>query len=193
MTLKVTSILKEVRKKHKLTQEEFAQKLGVSRSAIAQIENGKNNISTDLAKKISEIFSVSLDVLLGGVEYIENTSLKRKDGKEKFEDTIYFRMSLLELDIDKTNILKNIIKKFAEEKKMRGVTPAYDSYTKQSNYIESIQEYKEKSSKGAPLTEDFISEVHKKVNFAIECLFADLYGNLAYAYNAIEEHYKKYK
>lgn len=48
--------IREERKRHKLTQEDLALKVGVSRQSINAIETGKYNPSVILALKISAIF-----------------------------------------------------------------------------------------------------------------------------------------
>ena len=55
-------IFKDLRRKEKLTQNDFANKLNVSRSAIAQIESANNNPSRDLILKIVEMFDVPEDL-----------------------------------------------------------------------------------------------------------------------------------
>lgn len=57
------SILKDERKKKKITQEQLASLVGVSRQSINAIERGKYTPSTVLALKISEIFNTSVNSL----------------------------------------------------------------------------------------------------------------------------------
>lgn len=52
-------IFKGLRKAERMTQIEFADKLSVSRSAIAQIENKNNKPSKDLILKLLDVFDVS--------------------------------------------------------------------------------------------------------------------------------------
>jgi len=53
--------LKQFRKEHNLTQEEFAQKLNVSRQTVISIENGKYDPSLALAFKIAQVFAVRIE------------------------------------------------------------------------------------------------------------------------------------
>lgn len=53
--------LKILRAEKNITQEETAQKLGVSRQTIISIEKGKYSPSIDLAFKIAKLFSVSIE------------------------------------------------------------------------------------------------------------------------------------
>lgn len=58
--------LQELRKSRGLTQEELAQTLYVSRTAISKWESGRGYPSIDSLKGISKYFSVSIDELLSG-------------------------------------------------------------------------------------------------------------------------------
>jgi len=51
------------RAKKRMTQQELADKLGVSRQTIFAIENGKQIPSTPLAMKIRKVFGCSFDEL----------------------------------------------------------------------------------------------------------------------------------
>jgi len=56
--------LQELRKQKQLTQEELAECLYVSRTAISKWESGRGYPSIESLKAISEFFSVSIDDLL---------------------------------------------------------------------------------------------------------------------------------
>ena len=56
--------LQELRKKRGLTQEELAEQLYVSRTAISKWESGRGYPSIDSLKAIAKYFSVSVDDLL---------------------------------------------------------------------------------------------------------------------------------
>lgn len=55
--------LKEERKNKKITQEQLAGLVGVSRQSINAIERGKYIPSTSLSLKISEIFNTTVNKL----------------------------------------------------------------------------------------------------------------------------------
>lgn len=59
-----------LRKKLKLTQEEFVEGLGITQSALSLIENG-GNPSIDTIKAISMKYSISTDWLMSGTEPME--------------------------------------------------------------------------------------------------------------------------
>ena len=56
--------LQELRKSKNLTQEELAEKLFVSRTAVSKWESGRGYPNIDSLKEISAFFSVSIDELL---------------------------------------------------------------------------------------------------------------------------------
>ena len=55
--------LKHIRDRHNLTQEQFAERIGVSRQTIAKWENGDSLPDIERCVEISMLFSVPLDVL----------------------------------------------------------------------------------------------------------------------------------
>ena len=58
--------LQELRKDRGLTQEELAEALFVSRTAISKWESGRGYPSIESLKEISKYFSVTIDDLLSG-------------------------------------------------------------------------------------------------------------------------------
>ena len=59
-----TNKLKSLRKKSGLSQNEIANKLGITQSTYSYWESGKVRIDSNSLKKLSEIFGVSIDYLL---------------------------------------------------------------------------------------------------------------------------------
>ncbi len=62
--------LQELRKRRGLTQEELADALYVSRTAVSKWESGRGYPSIDSLKELSAYFSVSIDDLLSGEKLI---------------------------------------------------------------------------------------------------------------------------
>lgn len=54
-----------LREERNITQSELARRLGLDKSSMSKVESGSRKVSTDELKKISEIFEVSTDYLLG--------------------------------------------------------------------------------------------------------------------------------
>ncbi len=74
--------LKEIRGKQ--TLKEFAEPLGVSPSAISNIENDRAEPSIELALKISDVYKVSLDWFLKGVGTRDGSLQKQEEPDDKY-------------------------------------------------------------------------------------------------------------
>ncbi|KSU14876.1 helix-turn-helix domain-containing protein [Lactococcus lactis] len=57
--------LKELRKEKDLTQKEIANKLGVSRVAYTNWENGKREPNIERFVKLADYFNVNIDYVVG--------------------------------------------------------------------------------------------------------------------------------
>lgn len=57
--------LRDLRKENKLTQEEFANKLGLVRTTVTNYELGRNIPEADILNMIADYFNVTVDYLLG--------------------------------------------------------------------------------------------------------------------------------
>ena len=55
------NIISQLRKQHKITQEELANEVGVTRQTITSIETGKYIASLPLAFKIAKFFDMSIE------------------------------------------------------------------------------------------------------------------------------------
>jgi len=63
-----TEKLKELRKKHGLTQGELSEKTGISRRVISSLELNYNEPNLPQLIKLSEFFGVTTDYLIKGIE-----------------------------------------------------------------------------------------------------------------------------
>lgn len=63
--MEVKDILKNLREKNKLTQEEMAQKINVTRQAVSRWETGETQPNPDMLKVLSREFNVSINTILG--------------------------------------------------------------------------------------------------------------------------------
>lgn len=55
--------VKEFRKESKVTQDDLAKAVGVTRQTIISLENGKYNASLQLAHKLAKYFGVTIEEL----------------------------------------------------------------------------------------------------------------------------------
>ena len=81
--------LQELRKQKGLTQEELAEKLYVSRTAISKWELGRGYPNIESLKAIAKFFSVTLDELLSSGEVLTIAEEDNKRKEKHFRDLIY--------------------------------------------------------------------------------------------------------
>lgn len=96
--VKIGKFIAEKRKEKKLTQQQLAEKLGVSDRAISNWENGKNLPDISLFPIISKELDVTVNDLMSGEK------VDKKNYQEKFEENIIYT-------IDKTVKKENRILK----------------------------------------------------------------------------------
>lgn len=63
--METRDIIKKLREKNGLTQEQMAERLMISRQAISRWENGETQPDTESLKLLSKEFNVSINTLLG--------------------------------------------------------------------------------------------------------------------------------
>lgn len=63
--MEIRDILKELREKQHLTQEQLAERVRVTRQAVSRWETGETQPNTDTLKLLSQEFDVSINTLLG--------------------------------------------------------------------------------------------------------------------------------
>ena len=83
--------LQELRKSRSLTQEELAEALFVSRTAISKWESGRGYPSIDSLKEISRYFSVTIDDLICSEEMISVAENEKKEFADKSLSLICMR------------------------------------------------------------------------------------------------------
>ena len=67
ITAKIGNRIRELRMKTGLSQEKFAQKIGMDRTYFASVELGKRNISIVNIEKIANGLEISLSELFDGI------------------------------------------------------------------------------------------------------------------------------
>lgn len=75
--------LQKLRKSENLTQEELADKLYVSRTAISKWESGRGYPSIDSLKAIAQYFHVTIDELIGSEEIVTLAEQDKKESAQK--------------------------------------------------------------------------------------------------------------
>ena len=99
---KIGKFIAKKRKDKQLTQNELAEKLGVTDRSISNWENGKNMPDLSLFKPLCDILEISINELLSG-EKIDN-----KDYANKFEENIINTIDYVDKN-NRNNDVRNLI------------------------------------------------------------------------------------
>ena len=86
--------LQQLRKQKGLTQEELAESLYVSRTAISKWESGRGYPNIDSLKTISKFFSVTIDELLSGEEVLTIAEEDQKQKESILRDMVFGLLDL---------------------------------------------------------------------------------------------------
>ena len=86
--------LQELRKGKGLTQEELAQALYVSRTAISKWESGRGYPNIDSLKSIAKFFSVTVDALLSSSEVLTVAEQDQKQKGRHLRDLVFGALDL---------------------------------------------------------------------------------------------------
>lgn len=88
--------IKKLRKDRNMTQQDMAEKLGISRQAVSNWENDKNLPDIEMLIRMSQVFQLTLDeLILGGAQMNNMTEKLIKDGSENAR----IKMNLLGIKI----------------------------------------------------------------------------------------------
>ena len=86
--------LQELRKNRELTQEELAEALYVSRTAISKWESGRGYPNIDSLREISRYFSVSIDDLLSSEKLL---CIAEKENKANIQNICHLLFGIVDL------------------------------------------------------------------------------------------------
>lgn len=76
MNIEIANRLVELRKKNGYSQEELAEKLGLSRQAVSKWERAESSPDTDNLINLSRLYSISLDALLATTDDIPEPKME---------------------------------------------------------------------------------------------------------------------
>ena len=86
MNIDIANRLYEMRKKNNLSQEELAEKIGVSRQAVSKWERAEASPDTDNLILLAKLYSISMDELLSTEEPVEPAARPTENIREDFND-----------------------------------------------------------------------------------------------------------
>ena len=100
---KIGKFIAKLRKEKNMTQNELAQKLGITDRAISKWENGRGMPDLSLLTPLCEILGVSINELLSGER------LEKKNYQEKLEENFINTIDYIDKKNVKSNTIKSII------------------------------------------------------------------------------------
>jgi transcriptional regulator with XRE-family HTH domain len=81
--------LQELRKRKDITQEELAEALYVSRTAVSKWESGRGYPNIDSLRAIAKFYSITIDELLSGDELLTIAEEDHKQKQKHFCDLVF--------------------------------------------------------------------------------------------------------
>lgn len=87
--------IQKLRNQNKWTQEQLAQKLYVSRTAVSKWESGKGYPNIDSLKDIAKLFNKTIDELLSSEEIIDIAKKENNSNMKKANNLIYGLLDII--------------------------------------------------------------------------------------------------
>lgn len=131
MNVEIATRLMNYRKKAGLSQEELADKLGVSRQAVSKWECSESSPDTDNLIALAKIYGVSLDELINGDAPANNKEKKNDEGlvlKDDEGNEVHFKKGGVEL-VDEKGEKKDIYYRKRGKHKLRAAEDIISSIT----------------------------------------------------------------
>ena len=95
--MELSKKIKKIRNDNKLTQEQFAEKMLVSRTAVSKWENGTCYPSIDSLKYMSQTFKISLDKLLSNEEILEIAKIENQSNISKYNSLLFCLLDIIRI------------------------------------------------------------------------------------------------
>lgn len=140
--------IKELRKREKLNQEEFGKKVGISKNAVWNYENGKREPSLEILTKISKAFDMSLlEILVDEHGQVDEKDFNTLNTSEIDKRLIYLEPSKIEaIDVNFfiTSKIDDILRNTEVQKKFNFSYDLFneDNYSEFINFIIDMIEFK---------------------------------------------------
>jgi transcriptional regulator with XRE-family HTH domain len=77
--IKIHERIKKIRTNNKLSQKEFAEKIGIGQSSISELEKGNAKPSVETLESISKNFKISIDYIVHGEEYSQKNNENKNE------------------------------------------------------------------------------------------------------------------
>jgi transcriptional regulator with XRE-family HTH domain len=166
----LSKFIQQLRKKHGLTQEFLASKIGVSRPTYKQIEQNERDLTITEAQKLARIFNIPFEDFLQGKEGVKTVVKVESKKKQTLKEKSEIRISVPQEKVDKfRQILLYILKKVGGKPNI-GMTVLYkllyfidfDYYEKYEDQLMGLVYLKNHYGPTPLLFESLINDMIKK-------------------------------
>ena len=89
--------IQKLRNRNKWTQEQLAEKLYVSRTAVSKWESGKGYPNIDSLKDIAKLFNITIDELLSSAEIIDIAKKENTSNIKRTNNLIYGLLDIISM------------------------------------------------------------------------------------------------
>lgn len=136
----MNSRLKDIRKALRLTQKEFAARLGITDSGISRLEKGQNQLTDQLIRAICREYKVNYEYLKNGIGemFVEVPQTVVDELCEQYDLDDFDRIMLqeyLKMDEASRNVLKTYIRKICGQ-----ISEVDDTQAKIDSEVEAYRE-----------------------------------------------------
>ena len=132
--------LKEIRKELRLTQKEFAKKLGITDSGISRLEKGQNQLTDQMIRSICREFNVNYSWFVSGTGemFVEvpQTSIDElcaQYGLDDFDRVLILEYLKMSADARKTlkDYIRNVMKRVGDADPQAQIDKEVEAYRKE--------------------------------------------------------------
>lgn len=134
--------IRHIRLQHDMTQNEFAASLGISRSALTQLEAGHTKPSFDVLEKLIDQFDVDINVFF-------NSSVPQKKNLDDVLDIGQRALKILKFYDEQygfrynafleERLVKQVAEEYPDRKKAEALLKVYEIYFKFQGYVGDIE------------------------------------------------------
>lgn len=132
--------LKEIRKELRLTQKEFAKKLGITDSGISRLEKGQNQLTDQMIRSICREFNVNYSWLVSGTgdmfDEVPQTSIDElcaQYGLDDFDRVLILEYLKMSADARKAlkDYIRNVMKRVGDADPQAQIDREVEAYRKE--------------------------------------------------------------
>ena len=141
---RIGKFILELRKENNMTQQELADKIGVTDRAISKWENGRGMPDLSLLAPLCEILNISINELLSGAR------LNKENHQEKLDKNILKKAIIKTFERRNTSLdilyIKEVVKDIEEDEELSKLWDVYSSkngFAHDITYKETIEGIKE--------------------------------------------------